>query len=106
MFYLVALSVLAVMLYFLFRDTMNRLQYVQILRIYWITRNVPSTDKFFCKAFMRQTAEPWWNGSGYQIRFGKYTFQLGVLTRKNDDLLSQLGGRYLPEKAKSIRDWN
>jgi hypothetical protein len=106
MLYISVAAVLAFLLYLLFRDTMNKLQYVQTLRIYWITRNVPSTDKFLCKAFMRQTAEPWWNGVGYQIRIGKYTFQAGVLTNRSNDLLDQLGGRYLAEDAKTIRDWN
>lgn len=105
MFYLIAALVAALLLYLLFRDTMNKVQYVETLRIYWITRNVPSTDKFICKAFMRQTAHPWWNGTGYQLRIGTYTFQFGILTNKNTDLLDQLGGRYLSDEAKSIREW-
>lgn len=93
--------------YLLFKDTMNRLQYVQTLRIYWITRNnaAPKTP-IVCKAFMHQTHEPWWRGSGVQFRFKQYSFQVGVLTSRGDGLLDQIGGRDMDEPVTEIRGWN
>jgi hypothetical protein len=92
--------------YFLFKDTMNRLQYVQWLRLYWITRNnAPKGTFIISPAFMRQTAEPWWRGRGIQFRAGKYTFQIGVLTSRGDDLISQVDGRDLEVTPSVIREW-
>jgi len=92
--------------YFLLRDTMNKIQYVQTLRIYWITRNnggkgVPVVST----AFMLQTAAPWWQGRGIQVRVGKYTFQFGVLLKQGKGLLDQVGGRDMSDNAKEIREW-
>jgi hypothetical protein len=92
--------------YFLFRDTMNKIQYVQTLRLYWITRNVGGKGvPLVSAAFMRQTAEPWWQGRGVQFRIGKYTFQIGILLRKADGLLDQVGGRDMDADPKEIRSW-
>jgi hypothetical protein len=105
LYLIIALSVI-VGLYFLFRDTMNRIQYVQTLRVYWITRNnTPVTTPRVCKAFMRQTAEPWWYGKGVQLRYKNYSFQIGVLISKSSSLLDQVGGRELEHDAKEIRKW-
>ena len=106
MLWLLVVVVLVVGAYFLFRDTMNKLQYIQSLRIYWITRNVGiSGTPIVCRGNMRQTGAPWWQGSGIQFRAGKYIFQVGVLTRKVDGLLEQLGGRDMDAAPKEIRSW-
>jgi hypothetical protein len=85
---------------------MNKIQYVQALRVYWITRNVGGKGvPVVSTAFMRQTAEPWWQGRGVQFRAGKYTFQIGILLRKANSLLEQVGGRDLEADAKEIRTW-
>lgn len=93
--------------YFLFKDTMNRIQYIETLRIYWITRDVASKTSGwrFRKAFMRQTAHPYWRGSGVELRVGKYTFQVGRLTSQAKTLLDQLDGRELEETPKELRKW-
>lgn len=93
--------------YFLFRDTMNKIQYVQTIRLYWITRDIGDKGMpIIARAEMRQTAEPWWRGKGIQFRAGKYTFQVGVLTSRGTDLLDQLGGRSLDVDADEIREWS
>ena len=103
----VIVAVFALGAYLLFRDTMNRIQYLQSVRIYWITRNngVRGTS-VLTKAFMRQTASPWWRGRGVQVRLGKHTFQVGILTGKADSLLDQMDGRELDHDATQIRAWN
>ena len=57
MIYLLVAAAFAIGVYLLFRDTMNRIQYLQSVRLYWITRNngVRGT-KVITRAFMRQTA--------------------------------------------------
>lgn len=106
MYFLLAAAVLAVGLYFLFKDTMNRLQYVATLRIYWVTKNnaVEGTP-LVSRARMYHTAPPWWQGKGIQFRFRNYTFHFGVLTGKAENLLQQLGGRDLDVGAKELRNW-
>lgn len=106
LYLLVALIVLLVGSYFLFRDTMNRLQYVATFRIYWVTRNDGrSGSPVVCRARMYHTAPPWWRGRGVQFRAGTYTFQVGVLTGKGASLLDQLGGRDLEVETSKIRNW-
>ena len=106
MIYLLIVVAFAIGAYLLFRDTMNRIQYLQSVRLYWITRdNGVAGTKVITRAFMRQTAPPWWRGSGIQIRSGKYTFQIGVLTSKANGLLDQVDGRELDDGAKEIRSW-
>lgn len=106
MIYLLLVVACAIGAYLLFRDTMNRIQYLQSVRLYWITRdNGVAGTKVITRAFMRQTAPPWWRGSGIQIRAGKYTFQVGVLTSKANSLLEQVDGRELDDDAKEIRSW-
>lgn len=106
MLWLVLLVVIAVGFYLLFKDTLNKIQYIQTFRIYWITRDdgVLGTPVVM-RAFMRQTAPPWWRGTGIQLRYKTYTFQFGVLTGRGTSLLDQLGGRELEESAKEIRRW-
>ena len=98
---------LALNAYLVFHETLNKIQYVQFLRLYWITRNTGKYgDPHVRRAFMRQTMAPYWRGSGIEFRFKEYTFQVGYLVRKADTLLDQLDGRELEENAKEIRQWN
>ena len=102
----IILGVTLVGFYFLFKDTLNRVQYIQAVRLYWITRDDGIVGSpVLSKAFMIQTAQPWWNGKGVRLRAGKYTFQIGVLTHRGESLLDQLGGRDLDDDARRIRDW-
>lgn len=97
---------LALNAYLVFHETMNKIQYVQLLRIYWITRDTGTSDEPLVeRAWMRQTMPPYWRGSGIKFRFRHYTLQIGILTKKGRDLLDQLGGRELHEDAKEIRQW-
>jgi hypothetical protein len=106
MIYLLIVVACATGAYLLFRDTLNRIQYLQSVRLYWITRdNGVAGTKVLTRAFMRQTASPWWRGSGIQIRVGKHTFQIGVLTSRANSLLEQVDGRELDDDAKAIRAW-
>lgn len=98
--------IIVLLLWLLFRDTMNRIQYIQALRVYWIVRNTGTLGTpFVTKSFMRQTSDPWWVGSGIQFRVYTYTFQVGYLKYKSSDLLSQLEGRYMSLSPKEIRRW-
>lgn len=85
---------------------MNRLQYIQTLRIYWITRDVypPNTRKFGL-GYMLQSAPPWWKGKGVQVIVFGRLIQVGILLRKGSGLLEQLGGRDLDVPAKELRSW-
>lgn len=103
---LVGVFVVFLLLWLVFRDTMNRVQYIQFLRIYWIIRDTGVLGTpFIIKSFMRQTSEPWWVGSGFQVRVYTYTFQVGYLKYRSSDLLSQLEGRYMSSSPKEIRKW-
>lgn len=75
---LAAVALLLLGAYFLFRNTMNSLQYIG--KLYWITRDngKPGTKHIAFDAFMRGTAPPWKIGRGVQFRWGKYTFQVGI----------------------------
>lgn len=106
MFWLVIAAVVAIGAYLLFRDTMNRIQYLQSVRLYWITRdNGVLGTRVLTRAFMRQTAPPWWRGSGIQIRAGKYTFQVGILTSRASSLLEQVDGRDMDVVTAELRNW-
>jgi hypothetical protein len=116
-----ALLVVAVvaLAYFVFKDTLNRLQYIQTLRLYWIVRdNGTNQMPNVTRAFMRQTSAPWWRGTGIQFRVRTRTFQVGILRERvapvnvfdmdeeAGGLLAQLGGRELDVDAKTIRkEW-
>ena len=92
--------------YFLFRDTMNRIQYLRWLGIYWITRDTGVKGSPIAKrAFMRQTHSPYWRGEGIEFRFRQLTFQVGRLTMRVDNLDAQLGFRLLDTPVKQIRSW-
>jgi hypothetical protein len=98
-----------IVLYWLFKDTLNRLQYIGPL--YWITRdNGVYGDRVVTKAFMRQTAAPWKTGKGIQFRFRTYTFQIGLcrstkLSQEDEGLLHAMQGRYLDDTVDAIRNW-
>lgn len=99
MYIALALALVGVGLFFLLRDTMNRLQYIG--NLYWITRDngKPGTKHIAFDAFMRGTAPPWKVGKGVQFRWGTHTFQIGICHNgppAEDDiqgLLNVLGGR-------------
>lgn len=103
----VVLAALAVGSYFLFRDTMNKIQYIAHLRLYWVTRDtgVPG-DSFVRKAWMRQTAAPFWRGTGVEFRLRTHTFQVGILGSKGRDLQHQLSNldEFDPQ-VEEIRRW-
>lgn len=94
---LITIGIISVMLmigaYFLFKDTMNRIQYLETLRLYWITKDNGEGQPLFAKATMRQTSAPFWRGRGYQVRFRKHTFQVGVLTMRVDSLEAQISNK-------------
>lgn len=98
-----ALIALIVGGYFLFRDTMNKIQYLERCRIYWVTRNVakPGTP-LVKKAWMREIEDPWHRGTGIEFRAGKYTFQVGYLTGKVNSLHEQISNR--PDFDPSLED--
>ncbi len=90
--------------YFLFRDTMNRIQYVEHLRIYWITKNTARKGvPFLAPSFMRQTQPPFWTGTGVEVRLFKWTFQFGILQAKGSNPIEL---KALPEVTiKELREW-
>ena len=108
MVYIIVAFALVVGAYFLFRDTMNKIQYIEHLRIYWITRDTGGKgDKIVTRAFMRQVDEPFWRGKGVQVRVGKHTFQTGLLTHKVPSLRHQISN--MPDYSVPVeelrRDW-
>jgi len=95
--------------YYLFKDTLNRIQYLETLRIYWITKDNGKGQPLVTKAIMRQTAPPFWRGRGIQVRLGKLTFQVGLLTMRVDSLDAQISNRpdaFDGMTAKQLRRWN
>jgi hypothetical protein len=92
--------------YYLFRDTMNKIQYLECIHTYWITRdNAAPGTPFIAKAYMRQTAEPYWRGRGVQFRVGTHTFQVGHLTMKVNSLEAQIGRGWYDYTPKELRPW-
>lgn len=103
------LSIAAIGAYFLFNDTLNRIQYIERLRVYWITRDTGTEGTpFISRAWMRQTAEPYWRGHGIQFRVGQYTFQVGKLDDKAESLSAQISNApsvFDSLTPKDIRQW-
>lgn len=95
--------------YFLFRDTLNRIQYLERLGIYWITRNTATNEMpRFSKAFMRTTSAPYWRGRGVQVRYWRYVTQVGRLTMRVDSLHAQISDNPTlvdGVKPKDLRKW-
>jgi hypothetical protein len=118
--WLAVFGALCVLLYVVFKDSTNQVQYIAPLRFYWILRdNGTEYMPNVCMAFMLQTAPPWWKGRGVQFRVYRYTLQIGALLRKgspstlsdiDDDelegLLGQLGGYEMGDDARTIREWD
>lgn len=80
-------------------------------KFYWITKNTgKKNDPIVAKGFMRQTSAPWLTGKGIQIRFGKYSFQIGLCgkpqnLRDQDGLLYAMQGRMLELDVEKIGEW-
>lgn len=104
--WIVLILSLALNAYLIFHETLNKVQYLGWIRVYWITRDTGyAGEPFVERAWMRQTMAPYWRGTGLKFRFNQYTFQVGVLTKKGRDLLDQLDGRDMDDDAKDIRQW-
>ena len=79
--------------------------------LYWITRDtVTYQDRILAIGFMRQTSAPWRVGRGLHIRFGKYSFQVGLSkkskkTYDTEGLLYAMQGRVLNTTVAEIGDW-
>jgi|SaaInlStandDraft_1057018.scaffolds.fasta_scaffold39311_3 hypothetical protein len=107
-FILIALLVASISLniYLLFYNTLNKLQAITWLRIYWLVRDIGGDgDPHFSRAFMRQNGAPFWRGQGIQFRRNQYVFQIGILTGKGMSRLDQLDGREMDDSPKEIRQW-
>ena len=82
-----------------------------LYKIYWIIKNTgKKKDPFIAKGFMRQTSAPWLTGKGVQVRFGKYSFQIGVCGKPQklddqDGLLYAIQGRLLDWDPDEIGNW-
>ena len=82
-----------------------------LYKLYWITKNTGKKgDPFIAKGFMRQTSSPWLTGKGLQIRFGKYSFQIGICGKPQklddqDGLLYAIQGRLLDWDPDEIGNW-
>jgi hypothetical protein len=103
---LVVLGLVMIGAYFLFRDTLNRIQYVERLGVYWITRdNGADYSKRFIRGWMRQMHEPFWYGHGYQVRFRRWTFSFGKLDGQAASFEDQLGGGWMDLLPSELREW-
>ena len=106
----ITLSLLGVGAYLLFKDTMNRIQYIKLFGnryLYWITRDIPQNVRFVGRGFMRTTQAPWLRGYGVIVRWSpSRSTQVGFAREAPiDSLLEQLDGRVLPEvDIDKIRD--
>ena len=91
------------------REAMNNL-YV-FGKLYWILKNTgKKKDPVISTGFMRQTAPPWFTGTGIQLRAGKYLLQVGVCgnPQKLDDkdgLLYAMQGRVMDIEVEQIGEW-
>ena len=103
------LAIWFVFSFFLFRNTLNKVQIVGT--IYWITRDlVPPNTPLMSKGEMRETQAPWRKGTGIQFRIPKRVIQVGVCSKGTekeelDGLISALSGRFLSTSADEIRKW-
>lgn len=72
------------LLYLLFRDTLNRVQYFPFKTnraIYWIARD--TGVERVGKSFMKMTAPPWLQGTGFTVTYRQFSFQVGLAKRKS-----------------------
>ena len=107
-----ALLFIAVILwggYEVFKDSLNLLQVVG--PIYWVTR-YNATPKFprLCIAFMHEDGKPWRTGTGIQVRFRKYSFQVGICHKHGEvsdeeGELIPVGGRHMIDEPEDIGEW-
>lgn len=92
-----------------FSGSMNLVQNVG--SVYWIVRNnARRADPIIGSAFMRQVDPPWLIGKGVQIRFGRYSFQIGVcypssVASEDEGVLNAMQGRYMDEGPREIGSW-
>lgn len=85
---------------------MNKIQYIQTLRIYWIIRDsYPPNTRKLGLGHMLQTGPPWWRGKGVQVLIFGRLIQFGILLRKGSNLLEQLGGREMGVDPTELRSW-
>jgi len=88
---------------------MNNLYVVK--NVYWILKNTgKKKTKVVSRGFMRQTSAPWLTGTGIQMRFGKYVFQIGLCGKPKelDDtngLLYAMQAREMEAPLRDIRGW-
>lgn len=87
------------------KDILNRIQFIERLRIYWLWRDVVDPGPAVARNTMRQTAAPYWRGEGWSIRIRNHTLQFGRLSYHVDSLESQIGNGWYDFTAKEIRKW-
>lgn len=92
--------------YFYFiKDVMNRIQYFESLKVYWITKNTAGrhVPLVIFPSVMQQTQPPFWYGTGIEFRLFKWTFQIGKLQGKGGSpiTIEDLPDVTVPE----IREW-
>lgn len=93
----------------IFGDSMNTVQ--TLGKVYWIVRNnAKKGDRILSTGFMRTIDHPWLIGNGVQVRFFKYSLQVGafyVLHFDSDEegVLNAMTGRYMQEGPKDIGNW-
>jgi len=93
----------------IFSNSMNLVQNVGAL--YWIIRDsAKKGDRIISSAFMRSLEEPWLIGKGVQVRFFKYSVQVGMcypnqFDSEEDGVLNAMTGRYMEDNAKEIGNW-
>lgn len=111
-FYILGISLVIITyigLKHLFSDGLNSLFYFGPL--YVITRdNSNIKDPHLSLGFMRQTSHPWKIGKGLNIRFNRYSIQIGLCRKsghkdEESGLLGAMGGRLLDEDVSEIRKW-
>lgn len=80
-------------------------------KIYWVFRdNGTKGTPFIAMGFMRQLSEPYFRGSGPQIRIGKYTLQIGLASKtsadsEEDGVLKAMDGYYMDASGEEIGNW-
>lgn len=95
--------------YFVFRDTLNKLQVVGPL--YWISRdNTPKNVSVVSVGFMRELESPWRYGKGIQFTVKNRSFQVGFCKPryyKNpiEGQLAAMGGRMMEATPEEIGNW-
>lgn len=79
--------------------------------LYLITRdNATLKSPILSLGFMRQTSSPWKIGKGLQLRISRYSIQVGLCKKSNNQdeqsgLLHAMGGRLLELNGSEIGKW-